>query len=103
MSISSVSGPSSAATLPSAADAPAPASSEAPSAFARVLRGLGEQVEQGEKLVRDAKHAALHGNLGQAQLLAIQEGVYRYGLTVDLTTKVVAEATSGLKTIVQAE
>lgn len=104
MSIPSVTGPLSSASLPSGtvATPTAPAAAE-PSGFAKVLRGLGDQVEQGEKFMHDAKHSIERGNLSAAQLLAIQEGVYRYGVAVDLTSKVVAEATNGLKTIVQAQ
>jgi hypothetical protein len=50
---------------------------EGPSAFARVLRSLGREVDHGEKVVRRAIEGG-GKDLGPGELLALQAGVYRY-------------------------
>ncbi len=74
---------------------------EGPSAFARILKGLGNEVERGERLVG----AAMHGgrDLGAQELLALQAGVYRYSEAVDLSAKLVDRAATGVKTIIQGQ
>lgn len=80
---------------------PAAASSDdAPSPFARILRGLGREVDRGEHMVRNALHG---GDLGPGELLALQAGVYRYSEAVDLSAKLVDRATNGVKTVIQGQ
>jgi hypothetical protein len=81
---------------------PDAAQPEGPSPFARILHGLGNEVDRGEAVVR----RALHGggkDLGPAELLALQAGVYRYSEAVDLSAKLVDRATSGVKTVIQGQ
>ena len=78
--------------------------SESMSPFARILRGLGREVDQGEKVVSRALHAGAGGQeLGTADLLALQAGVYRYSEAVDLSAKLVDRATNGVKTVLQGQ
>jgi hypothetical protein len=47
---------------------------------------------------------ALHGgDLGAAELLSLQAGIYRYSEAVDLSAKLVDRATSGVKTVLQGQ
>ena len=91
---------------------PTPAASEAretretrkddgPSPFARLLRGLGHEVDRGEAMVRSAIGAG--GELGPTELLALQAGVYRYSEAVDLSAKLVDRAANGVKTVIQGQ
>jgi len=75
---------------------------EGPSPFARILRGLGREVDHGEKVVRRAIEGG-GKDLGPADLLALQAGVYRYSEAVDLSAKLVDRATSGVKTVLQGQ
>ena len=72
------------------------------SAFARVLRGLGKEVDRGERVVRKAIEGG-GKDLGPGELLALQAGVYRYSEAVDLSAKLVDRATSGVKTVLQGQ
>lgn len=72
------------------------------SPFARVLRGLGNEVDRGERLVRRATGAGGQ-DLGPAELLALQAGVYRYSEAVDLSAKLIDRATNGVKTVLQGQ
>ncbi len=84
--------------------APPPTQVEEPSPFARILHGLGAEVDRGEKLVRRAIHGSSGGaELGNGELLALQAGVYRYSEAVDLSAKLVDRATSGVKTVIQGQ
>ncbi|MCA9584180.1 MAG: hypothetical protein KC657_02365 [Myxococcales bacterium] len=77
---------------------------EGPSPFARILKGLGHEVDRGERVVRSALGAGGAGaELGTGQLLALQAGVYRYSEAVDLSAKLVDRASSGVKTVVQGQ
>jgi hypothetical protein len=76
--------------------------SERMSPFARILRGLGREVDQGEKIV----NRALHGGgqeLGPQDLLSLQAGVYRYSEAVDLSAKLIDRGTNGVKTVLQGQ
>jgi len=73
----------------------------APSPFARLLHGLGGEVQRGEALVRGAVASASGGELSPASLIALQAGVYRYSEVVDLAARLVDHATTALKTVVQ--
>jgi hypothetical protein len=90
---------------PSSVPPPAvPPPAEAPSPFAALVHGLGREVKRGEALVRGALGAqASGGDLGPAELIALQAGVYRYSEAVDLAARLVDHATAGLKTIVQGQ
>lgn len=100
-------GPKPAVTHP----APAPAASKppatvspAPSPFARLLHGLGREVNQGEQTVKQALEASRAGrDMSGAELLALQSGVYRYSEAVDLAAKLVDRASSGVKTVLQGQ
>jgi len=72
------------------------------SAFARILHGLGREVDHGEKVVRRAIEGGGR-DLGPGELLALQAGVYRYSEAVDLSAKLVDRATSGVKTVLQGQ
>lgn len=72
------------------------------SAFARVLHGLGREVDRGEKVVRKAIEGG-GKDLGPGELLALQAGVYRYSEAVDLSAKLVDRVTSGVKTVLQGQ
>jgi hypothetical protein len=76
--------------------------SEEPSPFARLLRGLGREVDHGERMVRRAIDGG-GKDLGPGELLALQAGVYRYSEAVDLSAKLVDRATSGVKTVLQGQ
>ena len=73
-----------------------------PSPFARVLHGLGHELDRGERMVRRAIGGAGR-DLGPGELLALQAGVYRYSEAVDLSAKLVDRATSGVKTVLQGQ
>jgi hypothetical protein len=77
-----------------------------PSPFARLLLALGDEATRGEAQMRSAMGAA-HGGAGRdfapGELLALQAGVYRYSEAVDLASKLVDRATSGVKTVVQGQ
>ncbi len=71
-----------------------------PSAFARMVGSLGQETTRGEAAMKTALSA--HGSdLGAADLLALQAGVYRYGEVVDLASRLVDRATSNVKTVLQ--
>jgi hypothetical protein len=61
-------------------------------------------VQAGESTVHEAIASARAGrDLGPAELIALQAGVYRYSEAVDLAAKLVDRATSGVKTVVQGQ
>jgi len=81
-----------------------PSVEEEPSPFARILRGLGREVDHGETIVRRAAFGAAGGKeMGNLELLALQAGVYRYSEAVDLSAKLVDRAASGVKTVLQGQ
>ncbi len=90
-------------TSPSPATSPKTAT-EGPSQFSRVLHGLGNEMQQGEALMRSAMSAS-HGSreLAPSELLALQAGVYRYSEAVDLTAKLIDRASTGMKTVLQGQ
>ena len=93
------------AAPPSATAAPPlDPNADAPSPFARLLRGLGREVTTGESQMRSAIDSTKSGHdLGPSELLALQAGVYRYTDTVDLASKLVDRATSSVKTVIQGQ
>ena len=75
-----------------------------PSPFARILQGLGREVDRGETLVKRIGSGAQGGKeLGNLELLSLQAGVYRYSEAVDLSAKLVDRASSGVKTVIQGQ
>jgi hypothetical protein len=78
-------------------------SSDQPSPFARLVRGLGQQVQSSETMVHQAIASARGGELGPAELIALQAGVYRYSEAVDLASRLIDHATGALKTVVQGQ
>jgi hypothetical protein len=89
-----------AAAAPAAPVAPA-APTEGPSPFARILHGLGREADRGEALVQSALRGG--GSSDATDLLRLQAGVYRYTESIDLATKLVDRATSGVKTVIQGQ
>jgi len=79
-----------------------PPGDEGPSPFARILHGLGREVDRGEKVTRRAIEGG-GKDLGPGELLALQAGVYRYSEAVDLASKLVDRASSGVKTVLQGQ
>ncbi|AKV00841.1 hypothetical protein AKJ09_07504 [Labilithrix luteola] len=67
-----------------------------------MVRGLGKEVDQGERMVRKAVGSGGQ-DLGPAELIALQAGVYRYSEAVDLAAKLVDRASSGVKTVIQGQ
>jgi hypothetical protein len=74
---------------------------EEPSPFAKVLRGLSHEIDRGEAVARKTMSGG--GQLGAGELLALQAGVYRYSEAVDLASKIVDRASSGVKTVLQGQ
>ena len=68
------------------------------SPFQKLLEGLGNEINHGERTVHGAMHAG--GDMEPSELLALQAGVYRYSEAVDLASKLVDKASSGVKTVV---
>jgi hypothetical protein len=95
--------PPSAARAPPSVGArvmPAPAASS----FAALLKGLGQEVQRGESLMRTALGAGRAGReLGTADLIVLQAGVYRYGEVVDVASRLVDRATSSVKTVLEGQ
>lgn len=75
--------------------------SNEPSPFAKLVAGLGSEVNKGESTMMQAIHGG--GAMGPEALLALQAGVYRYSEAVDLAAKLVDRASNGLKTVVQGQ
>jgi len=74
------------------------------SPFATLLRGLGRELDQGERAMRAAVGASTsdHGaGLAPAQLIALQVKVYRYSEAFDVASRLVDRAASGVKTVLQ--
>jgi hypothetical protein len=84
--------------------APPAVPSGEPSLFARLLTGLGREVDRGEAIVSRVSAGPGGGHeLGHLELLALQAGVYRYSEAVDLSAKLVDRAASGVKTVIQGQ
>ena len=75
------------------------ARAEGPSPFAQLLHGIGRQITAGEATMRSAVGSAR--DMGPAELIALQAGVYRYSEAIDLASHLVDRATSGVKTVIQ--
>jgi hypothetical protein len=85
---------------PRTTESPPRTADDEPSPFARILRGLGREVDRGEHIVGRALHG---GDLGPGELLALQAGVYRYSEAVDLSAKLIDRASNGVKTVIQGQ
>jgi hypothetical protein len=73
-------------------------------AFASVLAGLAREVDVGEGRVHGAlRVTSAGGDLGPGELIALQAGVFRYSEVVDLSSRLIDHATSGLKTVLQSQ
>ncbi len=86
-----------------AVKAAAPAAGEGPSPFARILHGLGDQLERGEHTMDRVTHARGGAEMASQDLLALQADVYRYSEAVDLSAKLVDRASNGVKTVIQGQ
>jgi hypothetical protein len=71
-----------------------------PEQFQRALGSLGKEIDKGEKLVARALRGG--GQLGAADLIALQAGIYRYSEAVDLTAKLVDRAGNAVRTTLQS-
>jgi hypothetical protein len=101
--MATVSRPSAALRAPAELASASTVSADRPSPFAQLMRGLGHEVQASETLVHQAIASANGGELGPAQLIALQAGVYRYSEAVDLASRLIDHATTGLKTVVQGQ
>jgi hypothetical protein len=85
-----------AVSAPAAKSATVPVQGEG--AFSRALRGLGREIDVGEKQTAGASQLRSYDT---ASLIALQVGIYRYTEAVDLASKIVDRATSAVKTVLQ--
>jgi hypothetical protein len=90
-------------SLPSTGAEPAPVTAaaalpEGESPFLQALRGLGKEIDVGEKQVAGASQ---YRDYDTATLIALQAGIYRYTEAVDLASKIVDRATNAVKTVLQ--
>ena len=96
--------PSDPTPQPATPAAPAARADSSPPPFARVLARLGEASAQGEAQVGRALEASKSGEaLSPAELLSLQAGVYRYGEVVDLASRLIDRAQTGVKTVLQGQ
>jgi hypothetical protein len=71
-------------------------------AFAVVLRGLGHDLDDGERAMHRATASWTPSSEWNAgDLLALQAGAYRYSEILDVASRFVDRAASGIKTILQ--
>ena len=70
--------------------------------FARILRGVGQELDRGEALSASAiRGGGQQGTLSAQELIGLQAGVYRYSEALDLVTKLVDRGTQAVKTTLQ--
>jgi hypothetical protein len=101
ISISDPAPPTTVASEPPPSASP-PSIGAGPSPFAQLLRNLGREIDAGETAMRTGVQSMRAGaNLGPQGLIALQIGVYRYSEAIDLVSRVVDRAVSGVKTVVQ--
>jgi hypothetical protein len=80
------------------------ASQSATPGFDRLLRGLGEELDRGERLAEGAIHGGGAGaTMSPGQLIALQAGIYRYSEAVDLVSKLVDRAGQAVRTTLQSQ
>jgi hypothetical protein len=70
--------------------------------FANVFERVARDFSRGESAMRGALNAGSQP-LGNAELLALQVGVYRYSELVELGAKLVDRVQSGVKAVLQAQ
>jgi hypothetical protein len=71
-------------------------------AFSALVTRVGRALDSGEQRLRRVEQGA-GADLSSAELIALQAGIYRYSEAVDLCSKLVDRATSGVKTVVQGQ
>jgi len=71
-----------------------------PSTFERMVHGLGDAIDRGDRFVERAASTHYSG-LDAGQLIALQAGIYRYSEAVDLTAKLVDRLTGAAKTVLE--
>lgn len=69
---------------------------EVESSFSRALRGLGREIDVGERQVAAASQLR---NYDAGTLIALQAGIYRYTEAVDLASKIVDRASTAVHTV----
>ncbi|MEM1418644.1 MAG: hypothetical protein AAGH15_27365 [Myxococcota bacterium] len=69
------------------------------SALVAGARSLAER----QRFMDDALRRAQRGGLAPGDLLALQAGVYRYAEELQLASKLVAEATNAVKTVLRSQ
>ena len=82
---------------------PAPGKVEASNSSSGLKKLLGQVVEGQNKLDDIIKMATSGKTYGQQDLLAIQASVYKFSQELELTSKVVEKATSGVKQTMQTQ
>jgi hypothetical protein len=78
-----------------------PSTAAGPGEFERLLETLGRELDRGEALVDRATRAPT-GQLGIAELIAVQAGIYRYTEAVELTTRLVDRAQNAVRTTLES-
>lgn len=71
--------------------------------FRHVLARLGSELDRGEATMGRALRAARLRDIGTAELIALQAGIYRYAEAVDLAAKLVDRAGSAVRTTLQGQ
>jgi hypothetical protein len=69
--------------------------------FMALLRGLGHELDRGEKMTESAIRGGANGGMSPSRLIALQAGIYRYSEAVDLVTKLVDRGTQAVRTTLQ--
>jgi hypothetical protein len=70
--------------------------------FGDLVTRIGRTLDDGERQLRRVERST-GADLSSAELIALQAGIYRYSEAVDLCSKLVDRATSGVKTVVQGQ
>jgi hypothetical protein len=79
-----------------AVSAEAQAEPEVESPFSRAMRGLGREIDVGERQVAGASQLRSYDT---GTLIALQAGIYRYTEAVDLASKIVDRASTAVHTV----
>ena len=72
------------------------------SSFGDLVTRVGRALDNGEHHLRRVEQSA-GADLSTTELIALQARIYRYSEAVDLCSKLVDRATSGVKTVVQGQ
>ncbi|HEY3233203.1 MAG TPA: hypothetical protein VGJ84_00710 [Polyangiaceae bacterium] len=81
---------------PESSEAAAPQGS-ASAPFATFVSRLGKELDRGEHMMSRVISGSGLGQLGPADLIALQAGVYRYSEAVDLATRFIDRLTSSVR------